>query len=356
MSHGRGGVAICLRCIARPQPFLRGSHKEPVHLNLISSIRLAAALLLRMPESVGYRPLIVVSNREPYLHRTAEDGSIAAVPTTGGVAVALDALMRERGGTWIAHGAGDADPSVVDANDRVTRAARAPALHAAPHLAVADEEKQRYYGGFANEGLWPLCHIAHVRPIFRSGRLGRVPAVNAGSPSDRRRADRPDRRRCSSRTTTSRSSPDELRRCAPPRPDRALLAHPLAGSRPPADVSVAARDPARAARQRPARVSARARSAQFPAGVRDELRRATIERRRRVRSTAADVRSCRRRSASTSIASRRIAADPALDRDVDPPAPRAAPRRPGHRVVGVGVDGSTTRRAFPSGSTRSTGC
>ena len=56
------------------------------------------------------RPLLVVSNREPYLHRRRQDGAIAAAPTTGGVAVALDALMRERGGTWIAHGSGS-DPS-----------------------------------------------------------------------------------------------------------------------------------------------------------------------------------------------------------------------------------------------------
>ena len=55
------------------------------------------------------RPLVVVSNREPFLHNYRPDGSIAWSPTTGGVAVALDALMRERGGVWIAHGAGAAD-------------------------------------------------------------------------------------------------------------------------------------------------------------------------------------------------------------------------------------------------------
>ena len=76
-----------------------------------------------MPEvsldSGNGRPLIVVSNREPYQHVRREDGSITVAPTTGGVSVALDALMRERGGTWIAYGGGDADADVVDANDRV---------------------------------------------------------------------------------------------------------------------------------------------------------------------------------------------------------------------------------------------
>ena len=59
------------------------------------------------------RPLVVVSNREPYLHSLAEDGTVTWEPTTGGVAVALDALMRERGGVWIAHGAGSADRHVL---------------------------------------------------------------------------------------------------------------------------------------------------------------------------------------------------------------------------------------------------
>jgi trehalose 6-phosphate synthase len=33
---------------------------------------------------------------------------------------------------------------------------------------LAAEEEQGYYYGFANEGLWPLCHIAHTRPTFRA--------------------------------------------------------------------------------------------------------------------------------------------------------------------------------------------
>ena len=111
--------------------------------------------------------LIVVSNREPYLHQTAEDGSVEAIPTTGGVAVALDALMRERGGTWIAHGAGSADRQVCDDRDCVQVPPDAPSydLH---RIWLSEEEEQRYYGGFSNEGLWPLCHMVHVKPIFRA--------------------------------------------------------------------------------------------------------------------------------------------------------------------------------------------
>lgn len=124
------------------------------------------------------RPLFVVSNREPYMHTRQADGRVQAVPTTGGVAVALDALMRERGGTWIAHGAGDADRDVVDAHDRVRVPEDAPA-YTLKRVWLSPEEERRYYGGFANEGLWPTCHIAHVRPVFRSEDWAEYRAVNA---------------------------------------------------------------------------------------------------------------------------------------------------------------------------------
>ena len=114
-----------------------------------------------------HRPLVVVSNREPYQHVTREDGSIGWSPTTGGVAVALDALMRERGGVWIAHGSGEADRAVVDADDRVLVPPDGP-TYALRRLWLTTDEANHYYGGFANEGLWPLCHEAHVRPVFRS--------------------------------------------------------------------------------------------------------------------------------------------------------------------------------------------
>jgi trehalose-6-phosphate synthase len=124
------------------------------------------------------RPLIVVSNREPYLHFRTASGGIDVTPTTGGVSVALDALMRDRGGVWIAHGAGDADSAVVDARNRVRVPPECPSysLH---RIWLSQDEERRYYGGFANEGLWPLCHIAHVRPVFRSEDWAEYRAVNA---------------------------------------------------------------------------------------------------------------------------------------------------------------------------------
>src|SRR5690606_34912550 len=123
------------------------------------------------------RSLVVVSNREPYMHRRDEQGEIRWSHTPGGVAVALDALMRERGGVWIAHGAGDADRDVVDERDHVRVPPDAPA-YTLRRIWLSDEEERGYYNGFSNEGLWPLCHVVHIRPTFRASDWAAYQEVN----------------------------------------------------------------------------------------------------------------------------------------------------------------------------------
>jgi trehalose 6-phosphate synthase len=113
------------------------------------------------------RPLLVVSNREPYIHEQGDDGGVTWKSATGGVAVALDALMRERGGVWIAHGGGSADRAVADEAGRVLVPPDAPS-YTLKRLWLEEPTFSSYYGGFANEGLWPLCHLVDVRPKFRS--------------------------------------------------------------------------------------------------------------------------------------------------------------------------------------------
>ena len=129
-------------------------------------------------DSNAPRPLLVVSNREPYLHNFDSQGRVACSTATGGVAVALDALMRERGGTWIAHGAGTADAVTVDVHDKVRVPPDSPAYDLR-RLWISPEEFASYYGGFANEGLWPLCHLVDVRPKFRSEDWTAYKKVNA---------------------------------------------------------------------------------------------------------------------------------------------------------------------------------
>ncbi len=120
--------------------------------------------------------VIVVSNREPYIHQHRGDRIEVQRPASG-VVTALEPIMRACSGTWIAHGSGSADREAVDRHDRVAVPPEKPAYHIR-RVWLTPEEEAGYYYGFANEGLWPLCHIAHVRPTFRSGDWAHYVAVN----------------------------------------------------------------------------------------------------------------------------------------------------------------------------------
>ncbi len=109
--------------------------------------------------------VIVVSNREPYIHDRTENGIIVKRPASG-LVTAVEPVMRACSGTWIAHGSGTADRDVVDAKDRVS-VPPGRDEYALRRVWMTKEEEAGYYYGFANEGLWPLCHVAHVRPVFR---------------------------------------------------------------------------------------------------------------------------------------------------------------------------------------------
>jgi trehalose 6-phosphate synthase len=110
--------------------------------------------------------LIVVSNREPYLHQW-HDGKPRMIVPAGGLVTALDPVLRACGGVWIAHGAGDADRATADAGGRLTVPPN-DARYTLRRVWLTREEEQGYYYGFSNEGLWPLCHLAHERPVFRA--------------------------------------------------------------------------------------------------------------------------------------------------------------------------------------------
>ncbi|OPY84961.1 MAG: Trehalose-phosphate synthase [Smithella sp. PtaU1.Bin162] len=120
--------------------------------------------------------ILVVSNREPYIHVAVKEGIEIHRPASG-LVTAVEPVLRACSGIWIAHGSGTADRAVVDKKDRV----RVPPEHpdyTLRRIWLTQEEEKGYYYGFANEGLWPLCHIAHVRPIFRSGDWNQYMAIN----------------------------------------------------------------------------------------------------------------------------------------------------------------------------------
>ncbi|HEU6455658.1 MAG TPA: trehalose-6-phosphate synthase [Roseateles sp.] len=120
--------------------------------------------------------IIVVSNREPYIHME-KDGKVEVQRPASGLVTALEPIMRACSGTWIAHGSGNADKASVDAHDRVAVPPEKPAYQIR-RVWLTPEQEAGYYYGLANEGLWPLCHIAHVCPIFRSSDWEHYVAAN----------------------------------------------------------------------------------------------------------------------------------------------------------------------------------
>jgi len=109
-------------------------------------------------------PLFIVSNREPYTHMRKEKSIDVIVPASG-LVTAIEPVLLASDGTWIAHGSGNADREVVDAHDRL-RVPEGSPRYTLRRVWLSHEEEDGYYYGFANEGLWPLCHTAHTRPIF----------------------------------------------------------------------------------------------------------------------------------------------------------------------------------------------
>jgi trehalose 6-phosphate synthase len=120
--------------------------------------------------------VIVVSNREPYIH-VRNNGGVRLQRPASGLVTALEPVMRACSGTWIAHGSGSADRDTVDRHDRIAVPPEHP-LYQIRRIWLTKEEEDGYYSGFANEGLWPLCHIAHVRPTFRTSDFEQYRRVN----------------------------------------------------------------------------------------------------------------------------------------------------------------------------------
>ncbi|MGB8489885.1 MAG: trehalose-6-phosphate synthase [Bacteroidales bacterium] len=111
------------------------------------------------------RKMIIVSNREPYMH--LHDGKdIKCIVPASGLITAMEPILKACGGLWIASGTGDADKEMVDSNDKLPVPPESP-QYTLRRIWLTKEDEDHFYYGFSNEGLWPLCHIAHTRPIFR---------------------------------------------------------------------------------------------------------------------------------------------------------------------------------------------
>jgi trehalose 6-phosphate synthase len=121
--------------------------------------------------------LFVISNREPYIH-SRQGGAITVTVPASGLVTAIEPILCACHGTWVAQGSGNADRETVDSHDRLQVPPDDP-RYTLRRVWLSPEEEDGYYYGFANEGLWPLCHMAHTRPTFRASDWEYYNQVNA---------------------------------------------------------------------------------------------------------------------------------------------------------------------------------
>jgi trehalose-6-phosphate synthase len=131
-----------------------------------ASIWTADRLSVQLRTRLDGGKLVVVSNREPYMHQRNGKTIDVVVPPSG-IVTALEPVLNACDGTWIAHGSGNADAEVVDLGDCLRVPPDDP-RYTLRRVWLTKDEEEGYYYGFSNEGLWPLCHVAHTRPLFRA--------------------------------------------------------------------------------------------------------------------------------------------------------------------------------------------
>ena len=122
--------------------------------------------------------VVVLANREPYIHERKANGMVSVVHPASGLVTALEPVMRACSGTWVAHGSGAADRETADSHGRLS-VPPGEDEYTLRRVWLTPEEERGYYYGFSNEGLWPLCHIADARPSFRKEDWDAYVAVNA---------------------------------------------------------------------------------------------------------------------------------------------------------------------------------
>ena len=110
--------------------------------------------------------IIVVSNREPCIHEVTTTGDVVVRRPASGLVTALEPVVQQSGGVWIAHGSGSADRLSADRHGHLS-VEGSGSSYRLRRVWLTPEEERGYYYGFANEGLWPLCHRAFSAPIFR---------------------------------------------------------------------------------------------------------------------------------------------------------------------------------------------
>src|SRR5438128_1434229 len=169
-----GSLASEVTGLARTLARARSAAEQEARLRLAGESVWTEERLKQFVEMrFGRRPVFVVSNREPVSH--VRDGRVVREQEpASGLVTALEPIMQACGGVWVAHGSGNADREV---GERIGLPSADP-TYTLRRVWLSDEEEAGYYYGFANEGLWPLCHIVHERPRFRAADWGYYRLVN----------------------------------------------------------------------------------------------------------------------------------------------------------------------------------
>lgn len=155
------------RYLARDLNSARAAAQEEAQLRESQlSLWTAERLRVSLQTKLQGDALFVVSNREPYMHVYDDKQQIRMLVPASGLVTALEPVLQACEGTWVANGTGNADRDVVDEHDRLPVPPHRP-TYTLRRVWLSAEEERGYYEGFSNEGLWPLCHIAHTRPVFR---------------------------------------------------------------------------------------------------------------------------------------------------------------------------------------------
>ncbi|MBI1273725.1 MAG: trehalose-6-phosphate synthase [Alphaproteobacteria bacterium] len=171
------GITREMLVLAREiQHRVRQIEREYSRQSLSGAMWSAATLSAFVRNSLPSEQLIAVSCREPYSHMHTDKGITCTTPASG-LVTALEPIMKACNGTWVAVATGDADKEVVDAHDRIAVPPDQP-TYSLKRLWLSAEESAGFYLGFANEGIWPLCNIAYVKPRFRASDWAMYKQVN----------------------------------------------------------------------------------------------------------------------------------------------------------------------------------
>jgi trehalose 6-phosphate synthase len=121
--------------------------------------------------------IIVLANREPYRHDYDNSGRLRVTRSSSGVVNAVEPLLLEHSGVWVAEGVGFADREAAWDRDGLDVPAD-DARYRLRRVWLEPEERDGYYCGFSNSGLWPLCHRTAVEPTFFASDFQTYETVN----------------------------------------------------------------------------------------------------------------------------------------------------------------------------------